>query len=112
MCFKIKFTNFKWFFFIIINVKTLFNFEKEWYTFDKEKECLKKKPSCDHYLEYAKGLSKHYQFASIFDQWNFINNGILKGKENENLIFYAPLVIFQKYKITILSRCDIVLGSF
>jgi hypothetical protein len=25
----------------------------------------------------------------------------LKGKENENLIYYAPLMIFQRYKITI-----------
>jgi hypothetical protein len=28
--------------FIIINVKTLFNFEKAWCTFDEEKGCFKK----------------------------------------------------------------------
>jgi len=64
---------FKWnltfsndFSFIIINVKTLFNFEKEWYTFDKKKDVWKIKPSCDKCLKHAKGLLKHYQFASIF----------------------------------------------
>jgi hypothetical protein len=61
---------------IIINVNNIFNFEKEWHTFDKEKGCLKIKPSCDSCLEHAKGLLKHYQFASIFEKWNFINNGI------------------------------------
>jgi len=72
---------FKWnlpilnvFTFIIINVKT-FNFEKEWGSFDKEKGCLKKKSSCHSCFEHAKGLLKHYQFASSFEQWNLINNG-------------------------------------
>jgi hypothetical protein len=41
-----------------------------------------------------------------------LNNGTLKGKENENPIYYTPLVIFQKYKITILSNCDTPYGSF
>jgi hypothetical protein len=60
--------------FTIINVKTFFNFEKEWCTFDEEKGCLKKKPSCDNCFKHAKGLLKHHQFASSFEQWNFINH--------------------------------------
>ncbi len=63
------------FVFIINNENTLFNFEKEWFTFNKEKGCLKKKPSCDNCFEHAKGLLKHYQFASSFEQWNFLNYG-------------------------------------
>jgi hypothetical protein len=110
---------FKWnlsissvFAFIIINVKTLFNFEKEWCTFDKEKRYFKKIPSYDSCLEHAKGLLKHHQFTTSFDQWNFINNGTLKWKKNENPIYYAPLVIFQRYKIIILNSCDTPCGSF
>jgi hypothetical protein len=34
-----------------------------------------------------------------------------KGREKENSIYHAPLVIFQRYKIIVLSNCDIVLGS-
>jgi hypothetical protein len=41
MCLKMKFINFNFFDFIIINVKTLFNLEKEQWTFDKEKGLLK-----------------------------------------------------------------------
>jgi len=81
-----KFTNFKRFFFIIINVKTLFNFEKELCTFDKEKGCLKRKPNCDSCFKYVKVLLKHHQFASNFEQWNFINDGISKGEKNGNKI--------------------------
>jgi hypothetical protein len=47
---------------------------------------FEKKPSCDNCFKYAKGLLKHHQFASNFEQWNFINDGILKGEENENKI--------------------------
>jgi len=36
---------------------------------------LKKKSSCHSCFEHAKGLLKHYQFASSFEQWNLINNG-------------------------------------
>jgi hypothetical protein len=56
MNFKVKSTfetnmfkcDFKWnlpissAFAIIVNVKTFFNFEKEWHTFDKGKKCFKK----------------------------------------------------------------------
>jgi hypothetical protein len=47
--------------FIIINVKTLFNFEKEWCTFDKEKGCLKKIKIVTVVLNMQK------------DSWNIIN---------------------------------------
>jgi hypothetical protein len=55
---------------------------------------------------------KHYQFASSLAQWNFINNGTLKGNENENPIYHAPFVIFQRYKIIILTNCDTPYGPF
>jgi hypothetical protein len=71
-----------------------------------------RKPSYDNCLEHAKGLLKHHQFKTSFEQWNFINNGVLKGKENENPIYHVPLVIFQKYKITILTSCDTPYGPF
>jgi hypothetical protein len=63
----------------------------------------KNKNHCDSYFEHAKVLLKHYQFASSFEQWKFISNGILKGREIENSIHYAPLVIFQRYRIIVLS---------
>ncbi len=46
----------------------------------------KKKTIVHSYFEHAKGLSKHYQFSSNFEQWNFISNEILKGKEIDNPI--------------------------
>jgi len=56
--------------FIIITVKIISNFENEGCTFDKEKGCLekKKKTIVHSYFEHAKGLSKHYQFSSNFEQ--------------------------------------------
>jgi hypothetical protein len=77
-----------------------------------EKGHLKRKPSCDNRLEHVKQLLKHYQFASSFEQWNFINNGSSKGRKNENLIYYAFFVIFQRYKIIVLSSRDTILSSF
>jgi hypothetical protein len=56
---------------VFLFFKTLFNFEKEWCTFDMEKKGIRTKPSCDCCLEHAKGLLKHHQFASSFEQWNF-----------------------------------------
>ncbi len=105
-----NFSNFK-LFLIIINVKILFNFEKEWCTFDKEKNVWKKN-HCLNCFEHAKGLLKHHQFASSFEQWNFISIGTLKGKAIENQIYYDPLVIFQKYKIIVLNTCFTAYGSF
>jgi hypothetical protein len=109
---------FKWnlsissaFAFKIINVKT-FNFEKEWCTFNKENGCFSKNSSYDSCFEHAKWLLKHHQFPTSFEQWNFINNGTQKENENENPTYYARLVIFQRYKIRILSNCDIACGSF
>jgi len=60
--------------FIIINVKTLLNFEKEWCTLIMKNDVWKKNLSYDSCFEYAKGLLKHYQFASSFQEWSFINN--------------------------------------
>ncbi len=54
------------FYIIIIHVKALFNFEKEWNTFDKEKKLLKKKSSSHSCFEHAKGLLKRYQFAQRY----------------------------------------------
>jgi hypothetical protein len=64
---------------------------------------FEKKTIIHIYFEHAKGLLKHYQISSNFEQWDFISNEILKGKEIDNPISYAPLVIFQRYKITVLS---------
>jgi len=89
--------------FILITTKIISNFEKEWCTFDKEKWHLKRKTIVHNCFEHKKGLLKHHQFASSFEQWNFISNETLKRKAIENPIYYAPLVNFQRYEITILS---------
>jgi hypothetical protein len=78
----------------------------------KKKKNWKKKPSCDNCFKHAKEHLKHHQFASIFEQRNFTDNGILKGRENKNSIYDAPFVIFQKQTIIVLSRCDTPCGSF
>jgi hypothetical protein len=64
-------------YFIIINVKILSNFEKEWCIVDKEKNTFDKKKTIVHsHFELAKMTFKtSCQFASNFEQWNFISNG-------------------------------------
>jgi hypothetical protein len=52
----------------------IINFEKEWCTFDKEKECWEEKTHFHSCFEHAKGILKHHQFALSFEQWNFISN--------------------------------------
>jgi hypothetical protein len=38
---------------------------------------------------------KHHQFASSFEQQNFISHGTFKGKEIENPIYYVPFLFFK-----------------
>ncbi len=63
-------------------------------------------------FEHAKRFLKHHQFASSFEQWNFISNETSKGKKVNNSIYYAPLVIFQKYKIIVLNIAHTPCASF
>jgi hypothetical protein len=90
----------------------LFNFEKEWYTFDFKKKNIWKKNYCFNCFEHAKELLKHHQFVRSFEQWNFISNRILKGIFFWNPMYYALLVIFQICKIIVLSSCFTPCASF
>ncbi len=78
----------------------------------RKKDVLKKKPSFDNCFKHAKGLLKHHQFASSFEQWNFINMELKNENKNENSIYYVHFVIFQKYNIIVLSSYDTPCGSF
>jgi hypothetical protein len=42
---------------------------------------FEKKNHCVNCFEHAKVLLKYHQFASNFEQWNFINNETSKGKD-------------------------------
>jgi hypothetical protein len=54
----------------------------------------KKKKTNSHLFWTCK---RTFETLSNFEQWNFISNEILKGKEIENPISYALLVFFQRY---------------
>ncbi len=74
--FKNKFHQFLIFFLLNINInKILFNFEKEWCTFDKKKRMFEEKKNCSQFFENAKELSKHQQFVSNFEHSNSTSNG-------------------------------------
>jgi hypothetical protein len=75
------------------------------------KKTFEKKNYCFNCFEHAKGFLKHHQFVWSFEQWNFISNGILKGKKKINSMYYAPLVI-QKCKLIVLNIFFTPGGSF
>jgi len=87
---------------IIINVKILSNFKKEWCTFGRKKGRLKKTR-----IVHSQGLSAfNMQFlkkiVSSFEHVNFAINGKYSKKKYYNLNYYASFVIFQTYKTTVL----------
>jgi hypothetical protein len=59
----------------MINIDMVSNFEKESCTFDKGIMTFEK-TNCPICFELAKGLLKHHQFASNFENRNFVNNGM------------------------------------
>jgi len=62
-------------------------------------------------FKHAKGFLKHHQFASRFEQWNFISNGTLKKIKIDNPIIMFLLWLF-KNKIIVLSIIHMLCDSF
>jgi hypothetical protein len=56
---------------LIINVKILFNFQKEWCTFGRKKGCWKKKKECSFLKFECFEYAKHFLFMSSFEHVNF-----------------------------------------
>jgi len=71
-----------------------------------------KKKNVHDYFEHVNDLLKHHQFASNFEHWNFASIGAYSKKHFDNQIYYAPFVIFQRYKIRILNTIHTPYGSF
>jgi hypothetical protein len=71
-----------------------------------------KKYYCDGCFVHVKWPLKHHQFASSFEQWNFISNQTLKRKKIENSFVMFLLWCFQRYKIIVFSCCDTPCHSF
>jgi hypothetical protein len=96
---KTNFINSNLFALLIINVKILSNFQKEWCTFGKKKRRLKKKTKIVHFRGLnALNMQKHFLFVSNFEHVNFAINGKYSKKNYDNPNYYASLVIFQTYK--------------
>jgi hypothetical protein len=83
---------------LIINVKILFNFYKEWCTFDKKKGHLKITRIVNSQGLSALNMQKHFWFVSSFEHVNFAVNRKYFKKINDNSNYYVFLVIFQTYK--------------
>jgi hypothetical protein len=71
--------------FLIINVKIISNFQKEWCTFGRKKGCLRK--------------TKIIHFQSL----SALNMQFISKKCYENLNYYASLVIFQTHRNVVLK---------
>ncbi len=89
--------------FLIINVKILFNFQKEWCTFGRKKGCLKKTKIVHFQGLSALNMQKHFWFVSSFEHVNFAINEKYSKKIYDNWNYYVSLVIFQTYKNAILK---------
>jgi hypothetical protein len=76
------------------------------------KNDILKKNTIHSYFEHTKWLLKHHPFASSFEHWNFASNGTLKEGKNDNPIYYAPLLIFQRGKNIILNTIHTPCDSF
>ncbi len=95
---KIIFISSSHFAFLIINVKTLSNFQKAWCTFGRKKN-VKKKP-----IVHSQGLSvlnmqKHFWFGSNFEHVNFAINGKYSKKFMTFQIIMFPLWSFKHTKM-------------
>jgi hypothetical protein len=103
MSYKKHFISSSPFAFLIINVKILSNFQKEWCTFGRKKKTFEKKK--DHPLsrldcfEYA----NFKKIVPSFEHVNFAINGKYSKYFYDNPNYYASLVIFQTYKNIVLK---------
>jgi hypothetical protein len=97
---KKKFINSSPFAFIIINVKILSNFQKEWCTFGRKKEHLKKTK-----IVYSSSFVSNLEHVSFAISTKYSKNNY----DNPN--HYVSLVIFQTYKNVVL-KCVHSFGWF
>jgi hypothetical protein len=78
--------------FLIINVKFFSNFQKEWCTFGKKNDVLRKK------IAHFQGLNVlnidffYLFFISSFEHANFVINGKYSQNNYDNPNYYASLV--------------------
>jgi hypothetical protein len=94
---KIIFISLGPFAFLIINVKILSNFQKEWCTFGRKKRHLKQTR-----IVHSRGLSAlnmqtHFLFVSSFEHVKLINGKYSKNIYH-NLNYYVFIVIFNIQK--------------
>jgi len=86
---------------LIINVKILSNFEKEWCTFGRKR--LFEKTRIIHFQGLSVlNMQKKNLFVSSFEHVNFSINGKYSKIFYDNPNYYASLVIFQTYKNIVL----------
>jgi len=87
---KKKIINSSPFAFLIINVKILSNFQKEWCTFGRKKRHLPKTKTIHFRGLSALNMQKQFWFVSSFEHVNFVNSK--KNYANPN--YYVSIVIF------------------
>ncbi len=91
--------------FLIINVKILFNFQKELcYAFGIKTKCLKKTTIVHFQGLSALDMQKQFLFVSSFEHVNFTINKKYFERHYDNPNYYSSLVIFQTYKNICLRR--------
>jgi hypothetical protein len=96
---KIIFMNSSLFFFLIINVEILFNFQKEWWTSSTKKWCLKKTRIVHSRGWSAWNMHKKIKIVSSSEHVNFAINWKYCKNFNDNPNFDVSLMIFQTYKM-------------
>ncbi len=89
---------------LIINVKILSNFQKEWCTLGRKKGCLKKTKIVHSWGFNALNMQKQFWFVLSVENVNFAINGKYFQKHYDNPNHYASLAIFQTYKNAILRN--------
>jgi hypothetical protein len=89
---------------IIINVKILSNFQKEWCTFGKKKRHLKKTRIVHSWCLNALNMQKHFWYVSSFEHINLEINEKYSKTNYDNPNYYASFVIFQTYKNVVLKN--------
>jgi hypothetical protein len=88
---------------LIINVKILSSFQKEWNIFGRKKGCLKKTKIVHSQGLSALNMQKKNWFVSSFEHVNYAINGKYSKNNSNNLNYYVSLVIFQTYTNIVLK---------
>jgi hypothetical protein len=97
---KTNFINISPFAFLIINVKILANFQKEWCIFDRKKVVWRKTKIVHSWSLNAVNMQKHFLFVSSFEDVKFGIN----GKHSKFfLTIQTIMLIFQRYKNVVLK---------